>query len=94
MGLLAFLDRPCRKLRLAVTLPIFSISVVLALPVADDGPRWNADDCCTTCGAHISDPHAPDCPHADRIDDADQVPAATRRSSPSRPEAPGYGGYL
>ena len=26
---------------------------------------YDDDDCCVECGEHISDPHAPQCPHAD-----------------------------
>jgi antirestriction protein len=29
----------------------------------ETGPTYDAADCCTSCGEHIGDPHAPECPH-------------------------------
>lgn len=29
------------------------------------GATYDDEDSCTVCGEHLSDPHAPDCPHSD-----------------------------
>lgn len=35
------------------------------LAASNESTIYGPDDCCRTCGEHLSDPHAPQCPHAD-----------------------------